>query len=170
MLDLGTHAGLSPIGFLVGGSQRSVPVGTPVGEILRLRRQRFQPLTLCLAAIGTVAIETGFLAMQQIRHFVTVMHVGRRNARAMDQSALAVGTNVRLHAEVPLVPFLGLVHLWIARFVPVLGRRRRSDQGGIHDGASGQPHAVADRTITCSKVSYAVSQIQFAAKAACISR
>ena len=41
-----------------------------------------------------------------------------------------------LQAEVPLVAFLGLVHLGIARLVLILRRRRRIDDGGIYDRAA----------------------------------
>ena len=40
------------------------------------------------------------------------------------------------HAEVPLVAFLGLAHLGIAFLVLILGRTRRSDQGGVDDRAT----------------------------------
>ncbi len=40
-----------------------------------------------------------------------------------------------LHAEVILVSLLGLVHLWVALAVLVLGRTGRVDQRGIDDGA-----------------------------------
>ena len=43
--------------------------------------------------------------------------------------------DVRLHAEVPLIALLGLVHLGIARPAGILGRRRRVVDRGIDDGA-----------------------------------
>jgi hypothetical protein len=45
---------------------------------------------------------------------------------------------VRLHAEVPLIALLGLVHLRVAGFVLVLGRRGRCDDGGVHQRALAQ--------------------------------
>ncbi len=42
-----------------------------------------------------------------------------------------------LHAEVPLIALLGLVHVGIARLVGVLGRGRRVDDRRIDDGALG---------------------------------
>jgi len=42
---------------------------------------------------------------------------------------------VDLHSEIPLVAFLGLVHLWTALPLFVLGRAGSGNQGGIHDGA-----------------------------------
>ena len=42
---------------------------------------------------------------------------------------------MRLHAEVPLVALLHLVHLRVALLVLVFGRRRRMQDGRVHDGA-----------------------------------
>ena len=44
-------------------------------------------------------------------------------------------------AKVILVALLGLVHLWVALAVFVLGRTRRIDQRGIDDGALAQRQA-----------------------------
>jgi hypothetical protein len=48
---------------------------------------------------------------------------------------------VRLHAKVPLVALLGLMHLRVALAFVVLGRTGRSNQGGIHhrSGLEHQP-------------------------------
>ena len=40
-----------------------------------------------------------------------------------------------LHPEIPLVALAGLVHRRIAGLLLVLGRGRRGDDGGIHDGS-----------------------------------
>ena len=42
MLDLGSHAGLPAVGFLVGVGQRTIRVGAFVVEVLRLRRTSTQ--------------------------------------------------------------------------------------------------------------------------------
>ena len=48
---------------------------------------------------------------------------------------------MRLHAKVPLIALLGLVHLRVAALLLVLGRGRRSDDGRINDCAL--PHQQA---------------------------
>ena len=53
----------------------------------------------------------------------------------MNQSRFSVHADVRLHAVMPLVAFLGLVHLRVALAAGVLGRTGRCDDGGVHDGA-----------------------------------
>lgn len=50
---------------------------------------------------------------------------------------------MQLHAEEVLLPLLGLVHLGIALALVVLGRAWRRDDGGIHDGADADLHALA---------------------------
>jgi hypothetical protein len=50
---------------------------------------------------------------------------------------------VRLHAEVPLLTLLALVHLGVALAALVLGGARRRDQGRIDHGASTQQQALA---------------------------
>ena len=48
---------------------------------------------------------------------------------------LAIHADVRLHPEVPLVALARLVHLRVPLAGRVLGRRRRMDDGRVHDGA-----------------------------------
>ena len=88
VLNFRSDTRLAPVGFLVGFRQRAVPVGAFVGEVLRLRRDLLESLPLLLAPVGAVTVETGFLAMQQVRYFMAVMHVRRSDARAMDQAKI----------------------------------------------------------------------------------
>ena len=64
------------------------------------------------------------------------MHIRRRGRDRMNQLGLAIHTNMRLHAEVPLVALLRLMHLGIPRLGPVLRRTGRTDDSRVHDGAS----------------------------------
>lgn len=63
------------------------------------------------------------------------MNISRTHRDRINQFGLTVGTNMRLHAEVPLVVFLRLVQLWIPRLVLVLRRAGCIDDGRIHNGA-----------------------------------
>ena len=76
-----------------------------------------------------------FTTVQQLVGLSNVVHVGRCGAHAMDYARLRVHPDVRLHPEAPLVPLPGLVHLRVPLPSPVLGGRRRRDDGGVHDGA-----------------------------------
>ena len=60
----------------------------------------------------------------------------------MDQAVVLVHTDVDFHAEVPLVPLLGLVHLRIPLPLLVLGGAGSCDQGGIDDRSLLHGHAV----------------------------
>lgn len=53
----------------------------------------------------------------------------------MNQAALGIYADMRLHVEVPLVAFLGLRHLGITLLVFVLGRTGGCNQGGINHHA-----------------------------------
>jgi hypothetical protein len=51
------------------------------------------------------------------------------------QSAVVIQANLRLHAEVPLVAFLGLMHLRVAFAVRILCGNERCDDGGFNNAA-----------------------------------
>lgn len=70
----------------------------------------------------------------------------------MNQAAFGINPNMYFHPEVPPVAFLGLAHLGITFLVLVLGRTRRSDQGGVDDRATlhAQPR-LAQKRIDLSK-------------------
>ena len=70
--------------------------------------------------------------MQAMRHIVDV---GRRADDRMHQPRLGIHADVRLHAEVPLLALLGLMHLGVALAVLVLRRTRRGNEGGVHHRA-----------------------------------
>ena len=63
----------------------------------------------------------------------------------MHQARISVHANVRLHAEVPLVTFLGLVYLGVAPAAAVPGRSGRRNQRGVHHGASLEHQAALDQ-------------------------
>ena len=52
----------------------------------------------------------------------------------MHHALLAIYADVRLQSEVLLVAFASLMHLRIAFFLRVLGRRRRMNYGRIDNG------------------------------------
>lgn len=60
--------------------------------------------------------------MQQALHLGHIAHVRRRRDDAVHQPGVLVHADVRLHAEIPLVALLGLMHLWVARLVAILRR------------------------------------------------
>ena len=51
----------------------------------------------------------------------------------MNELGIAVDADVRLHAEVPLIALLGLVHVRIELMLGFLGRERGIDDAGADD-------------------------------------
>ncbi|RFC37756.1 MAG: hypothetical protein DID92_2727743055 [Candidatus Nitrotoga sp. SPKER] len=105
VFDLGAHRRLASIRCLVRLGQRTVRVVAYAGEIFRLRRKGLELLALLLASIRAVVVETGFVAMQQIRYFVAGMHIYRRDAGAVDQTAFAVDTSYIFMTTRHCLPF-----------------------------------------------------------------
>src|SRR3954449_10223711 len=114
MLDFGAHRGFSTIGLLIPIAKWPVLVGALVGEVLGLGRNLLESLALLLAPVGAVAIQARLLAMQQVGQLVTVVHVTRSQAGAVYQAAVTVYPDVQLHAKVPLIAFLALMHFRVA--------------------------------------------------------
>ena len=87
------------------------------------------------ALIAGVAERGGLVAVQQR---VRLGHIGDIAGRAddrMHQARSGIDADVGLHAKVPVVAFLRLVHFRITLAILVLGRRWRGDQRGVDDGA-----------------------------------
>ena len=106
-----------------------------VGEIRRSRRLLADHGTL--AAIGLIALHPGLPAVQQFGQHPAVGDIGRRRHRHMDQLDAAVDAQMRLHAELPLIALLRLMHLGITGLVGNLGRERRGDDRRIDNCAGG---------------------------------
>jgi hypothetical protein len=71
--------------------------------------------------------------MQQIREHMLIGHRGCRRAHRVYYALSAIGSQVRLHAEIPLVAFARLVHLRIAFPAGVLGRRWCVNNSRVHN-------------------------------------
>lgn len=64
MLNLGAHARFKAVGRLIRVGQRRIAVGPRVGEVLGVRCDLLQPLTLFLAPVSAVAVEAALVAAQ----------------------------------------------------------------------------------------------------------
>ena len=103
-----------------------------MGEILGLRRGFSDRLTLAL--IGAIAPYAGLIAMQNVWDRSAIMHIGRRRRHRVDSCYFAIDTDVRLHSEIPLIAFFGLMHLRVALAIRVLGRGWCGDYSRVHNG------------------------------------
>ena len=152
MLDLGADARLQLLDRVEQGALGSV------GQLLApARTHRPMPghvavrvlRTLFHADVTGVTMHRLLLAVQQRMGLGHVIDVGCRTHHGVHQSRVGVHANVRLHAEVPLVTFLGrsrlrLIaahHRRIALLLTALDRGRRRNQGSIDDGAFTQEQA-----------------------------
>ena len=86
--------------------------------------------------------------MQDLPGLGHVRDVRRRPYHGMHQTAFGIHASMRFHAEIPLVPLLGLVHLRVASLGLILDRWRGGKNRGIgdrpfpHHQARGRPLAV----------------------------
>lgn len=103
----------------LAGSHRDVP----------LRPLCFGSLTH--PAVACITEGHLLLTVQQTACLRYVADVCRRANDPVYESRFGIDAYVRLHAEVPLVPLLRLMHLVVAFAVGVLGRARCRDQRGI---------------------------------------
>ena len=95
-----------------------------------------------LTLIGAVAPNLRLIAVKQITYHLAVMDIGRGHLDGVDNPLLAVDADMTLHAKIPLIALLGLVHLGITFALLVLGRGRGRDQGGVHDRARSDLEAI----------------------------
>src|SRR5579859_3395449 len=95
-----------------------------------------------LALIRSVAPHSRFFAVQQVRQHRHIGNIGGCRHRRVNDLGLAVHTHVRFHPEVPVLPLLRLVHLWVAALLAVLGRGRCVNQGRVHNRARRDPYSL----------------------------
>ena len=143
VLDLCSHACLDVLALL------RLRLRTALRQLGNVARSRCDvPVHLALyaalrAAISRVGPHMFFLAMQQIGYLFYIGLVGRRRRDGVDQTAVGVHANVRLHPEEPLVALLRLVHLRIALALLVLGRTGRRDDRRVNDAAALEQQSLA---------------------------
>jgi hypothetical protein len=147
MLDLRANAGFELLGFVQQAAPRRVLVQCPAfarahGD-MPFNTSGFWPLDRAL--ITGIRKHHNFLAMQQVMALRDIVDIGRSPNDGVNQARVSINTDMRLHAEVPLVAFLGLVHLRITLTRAVLGRAGRCNQRGINDRAGLEHQAFGDQ-------------------------
>ena len=137
MLDLRPDTRLGPLqridqtaarGILV---QRSALAGHHRHVPVRLWPIRLDLLALFNASVARISEDILFFTVQQFVCLRDVVRVGRCRHHRVHQPRVGIHPNVRLHAEEPLVSFLCLVHLRVARTRIVFRRGRGSDDRGV---------------------------------------
>ena len=118
-----------PFGQLM--TRRFLERHAPDRPVIRVARQEI----VFVVGVGLVAMHRVFLAVQQVIQYFVVRHFRLGEDQAVHQAAVGIGTDVSLHAEVPLIALFRRAHLRIALAFLVFGRWRRGNQRGIHYGA-----------------------------------
>jgi len=141
MLDLGANTGLDrfelvaqQVDFLAH-IQRA-PFARAHGDVPANLTFGFRPFLGAL--IPGVAEALFLMTMKERLRLCDVIDVGRCADHRMYQPGVGIDADVRLHAEVPLIALLGLMHLGVTLALRVLGRGRGRDDRGINDGAFAQ--------------------------------
>ena len=140
VLHFGADPRLVPVPGALFISQLTVAAALRLGEILSPRSSVSD--CLFLPSVRGVTPDSGFLAVEQVGQHLGIVDIGRRGNNGVNELGPAVDTDVRLHAEVPLVALASLAHLRIALLLFVLGGTRCADDTGVDDSASRYLQAV----------------------------
>ncbi len=135
MLNQRPDAALYLVGHVLLGRQRLVTEGAISGAVERVGGGRFNHMRL--PNVRTVAIHALLASMQQRWQRLAVVYVRRGGGDAMNQPRLRIGSDVQLHAKVPVVALLGRAHLLVSAIRAVLGRGRGADDAGVYHRAFG---------------------------------
>lgn len=141
MLDFGSDARFGLVLRLLNFVDLAFASVTAVGHILCDRCTFFDGITLTL--VGRVAPDPGLITVQQVGQAGGIVDVRGGRRHGMDHFRAVIEADVGLDAEKSLIPFLRLMYVRGSAVVLVLGRRRRTDDGRIDDGAFAHVDAVA---------------------------
>ncbi len=130
--------GPRPVGVFLPGFDASGPQQTTLAG-----RHRYLPVSVSISvfwsfintSITRITPHTFLFTVQQPLCLGDVMDIRRRPRDAVNQPQCIVRANMHLHAKVPLVALLSLVHLRVLVACLVLGRCRRGNDTGINDRA-----------------------------------
>ena len=92
--------------------------------------------SLFQSKVTGIPIYDGVILANQVVRFRDVGCIGCRCRDGMDIAAPCVHARMDFHPEMPLVAFLGRVHLGIASLFCVLRGAGRTDDGGVDNGAA----------------------------------
>ena len=146
MLYLGTHTGPELLHLLRYRAPRRVlllpALARAHGHVpIHIRGRRSFAGTL----VTSISKDYFLLAVQQAVSLGHIINIDRRADDGMHQARFCVHTNVRLHAEVPLVALLDLVHLGVALTSTVLSGARCRNQGSVHHCAALEQQTIGDQ-------------------------
>ena len=97
-----------------------------------LRSLNRQVWAFVCSLVSSLGIAIRFLSVQKAVGFNYITDIGSGSTYGVHPTRICIHAYVRLHAEVPLVAFLGLMHLWITRCGAVLGGAGHSSSFFAH--------------------------------------
>lgn len=87
------------------------------------------------AGITRITPDPLLLSMKKLICRIKIMHIRCCGFYAVNQAVPVINANMHLHAKVPFIAFLGLVHFRVSLTFLVLGRAGCGDNRGINNGA-----------------------------------
>lgn len=146
VLNLRANAGFELLGFVQQAAPRQVLIQRPAFAGARgdmpVNTGGFRPLDRAL--VTDIRKHHSFFTVQQSVTLRDIVDIGRSADDGVHQAKVCIDADMRLHAEVPLVAFLGLVRLRILLTRAVLRRAGSSNQRGINDRAGLEHQAFGD--------------------------
>lgn len=88
------------------------------------------------ALLAGVAEHGGLINVQQGMRLSYIGDIAGRADDRIHYARSGIDADAGLRAEMPVIVFLRLVHLWITLAVLVFGQRQRGVQRGVVDGGS----------------------------------
>ena len=134
VFDLGANAGFNLLDPFAPSPALRIRHRTALaGTQSDMPRDRAAPVFFPLldTLIARVTEGGNLVTVQKRMSLGDVADIGGRGDHRVGQSRFGIDPDVRLHAKVPLVAFLRLVHLGVALAVPVLRRAWRGDDRRI---------------------------------------
>ena len=147
VLHLGPYAGLDLLGLVQQAAPRRMLIQRSAlawthGNV-KVQACSFSPLA------GSLVARTGkddcLLAIQKAVSLGDIVDIGGCADDGVHQARVCIHPNMRLHAKVPVITFLGLVHFRVALAGAVLGGTGRRNQGSIDYGTGFKHQAPAEQ-------------------------
>jgi len=138
MLDLGAHTGLELFDSFTDSVRLQLDghpaLARPAGNV---------PVGLGGQSLARIGKDIGLRSAQKEPGLDDVLNIDSSASQAVDQPGLGIHPNVGLHAKVPLIALLSLMHLRVPCARGILGRAWRRDDRGIQNHALGESQTAA---------------------------
>src|SRR6516225_3939860 len=134
MLDTRPDGGIPLVAFLLAAGERRPAAALWLGLVLDApdHPQGACPALVFVTGVTGIAEHHLIVLAQQIGQFADVRSIGGGHPHAMHRPAVDIRADMDLHAEVPLIAFVCLLHLRVTFPFGILGRTGRMDDCGVN--------------------------------------